>query len=103
MGSIMTEEEENEGAAPMEGGPSLRAKAAFALGLISYCLVLGFFSGIPACLLAQSELEAIAEGRAPAAGRRLARAGFWLGLSASVLFALIFLWLLFIIFVSRGV
>lgn len=97
----MTELTENGGAAPMEGAPSFRAKAAFALGVVSYCLVLGFFSGLPACLLANGELAAIDEGRAPAAGRWLARAGYWLGLSASVLFALALLGLLLTIAAAR--
>ncbi len=97
----MEENADDPGAAPMEGSPSFRAMAAFALGVVSYCLALGFFSGIPACLLARGELAAIEEGRAPAAGRRLARAGYWLGLSASVLFALALLGLLLTIAAAR--
>lgn len=76
------------GAARTKGQASFRAQAALVLGLISFGFGLGFLSGIPAWIMGRNELAAIKAGRAPEAGRLLARIGMWLGGISTVLFGL---------------
>lgn len=75
--------------------PSARAITALALGLLSLIPCCMFFAGLPAVLIGQGELRAIADGAAPEAGQGLARTGFICGLIGSVLGLLYLLaWLL---------
>ncbi len=55
-----------------------RAVASLVLGIISIVMC-GFIAGIPAAILGKMELNAIERGQAPAAGKGLATAGFWMG------------------------
>jgi hypothetical protein len=59
-----------------------RAIAALVLGIVSIVMcgcMAGFIAGIPAAILGKMELNAIERGQAPAAGKGLAAAGFWIG------------------------
>ena len=48
------------------------------LGIISIVMC-GFLTGLPAAILGKMEMNAIDRGEAPAAGKGLATAGFWIG------------------------
>ncbi|MBI4367094.1 MAG: DUF4190 domain-containing protein [Deltaproteobacteria bacterium] len=69
---------------PTTPGASGKAIAALVLGIVSL-ICCGFLTGIPAIFVGRSELNAIREGRSPAAGESVAKIGYILGIIGTVL------------------
>jgi hypothetical protein len=65
------------------------AIATLILGLMSWVFG-GIFCAIPAIICGKMEMNAIAEGRSPPAGKTLAQVGFWAGVAHIVFLILIF-------------
>ena len=47
-----------------------------------------FFASIPGMILGKMEMNAINEGKAPQAGEAIAKVGFYVGIAATVIYAL---------------
>ncbi|MBI2895214.1 MAG: DUF4190 domain-containing protein [Deltaproteobacteria bacterium] len=75
-------------AGPPAGQASGRAIAALVLGIVGLVLC-GWLAGIPAVILGKMELNAIERGEAPAAGKGIATAGFWIGVIGSACYCLL--------------
>ncbi len=67
------------------GGASGRAIASLVLMILSFVLC-GPLMSIPAIILGKQEMDAIKMGQAPRAGDGLAKAGFYGGIVATVIF-----------------
>jgi hypothetical protein len=72
---------------------SSQATTALILGIVS--IVCCQLLGPVAWFLGNQELKAIREGRSPAAGEGLAKAGWILGIISSIILAFSLLWVLF--------
>ncbi|MEP7337374.1 MAG: DUF4190 domain-containing protein [Acidobacteriota bacterium] len=73
--------------ANQQGGASGRAIASLVLSIIGL-LGCTFFTSIPGMILGKMEMNAIKEGKAPQAGEAIAKVGFYVGIAATVIYAL---------------
>jgi hypothetical protein len=71
------------------GGASSNAIISLVLGILSY-FACGIFTAIPAWIMGNKEINEINAGRAPEAGRILAKIGMWLGI-INVILSILFL------------
>lgn len=71
-------------AGPTVPGASGKAITALILGIVSL-VCCGFLTGIPAIIVGKSEMNAIQEGRSPAAGESVAKIGYILGIIGTIL------------------
>lgn len=85
------------GASPYGGMPYVaappatngKAVAALVLGIVSIVGTCGFFTGIPAIILARQSMAEIDASQGAQTGRGMAQAGFWTGIVGSVLMVLL--------------
>ena len=70
------------------GSASSRAVTALVLAILSW-VACSIFTGIPAFILARSELASIERGEAPMAGKGMAQAAYWIGIINTVMFGLV--------------
>jgi uncharacterized membrane protein len=66
-----------------------KAVAALVLGIVSIVGTCGFFTGIPAIILARQSMAEIDAAQGAQTGRGMAQAGFWTGIVGSVLMVLL--------------
>lgn len=71
--------------APLPAGPSGKAIASLILSILSL-FTCGPFLSIPGMILGKMEMNAIAQVKSSQAGLGYAKAGFWIGLIATVVF-----------------
>lgn len=78
----------------MSGGASQRAIIALVLVIVGL-LCCGPFTGIPGAIVGWLELDAINNGKSPAAGKWMAQVGLWGGIAVTVLHSVI--WVLYVL------
>lgn len=66
------------------GGTGQKAVAALILAIVGL-LCCGPFTGIPAAIVGWLELDAIKNGKSPAAGKWMAQVGLWGGIAVSII------------------
>ena len=71
-----------------QGPQSQKAIVSLILGIVGF-MFCGPFAAIPGMIVGKSELNAIREGRAPASNESLAKAGFYVSMAVTILYALI--------------
>ncbi|MEP6787484.1 MAG: hypothetical protein ABJB40_03575 [Acidobacteriota bacterium] len=82
------------------GGASQRAIIALVLTIVAF-VCCGPFTGIPAAILGWMELDAIAKGQSPAAGKWMAQVGLWGGIGFTVLHVVIYI--IYVVFTALAV
>jgi apolipoprotein N-acyltransferase len=68
---------------------SARAVLSLVLGVAAVACC-GPFTGIPAAIVGKMELDAIKQGRSPSSNQGMAKAGFLIGIIATLLYILLF-------------
>ncbi|MEB2329364.1 MAG: DUF4190 domain-containing protein [Ignavibacteriaceae bacterium] len=86
------------------GSASSNSIIALVLGILSW-IMCGILAAIPAWIIGKKEVNAIDEGRSPAAGRTMAVIGMWLGIIQTIvgIIAIIALAILFALGMLGGI